>query len=462
MKKNLLLLLATTLLLSGWLSAFFLNSVPQHNSLYIIGPTLLLGCGMGLMHKIAGWKLTAITLSFTALTALLSMNQLFPERSISISAFQQRMRDSGQFGHSVTIITNTVDRKDIFAVDQTLESFADIDIHLFARLPGPVQMMAFDQKGNLYVTIPKLGAVYLLRDSNHDGYAEQPVLYHVGMDRPHGLLWDSGKLYVAEPSKLLELQDTNHDNQVDKVRVVLDGFPDDGGHWTRSIAQGRDGFIYLSVGSRCNACVEKDPRYASILKVNPLNGEYSIFCRGLRDTVGLTFSPDGNTLWGTDIGRSGLGDKLPPDEINRIVADGHYGWPFCYGQQIPDAAFGSTDQCSKTISSVVDLPARSMPLGVTFGAGLNAPEKYRNSLYVVLHGTVDSAASSSFGGEVIRIPYKNDQLASKGLNFLTGWQIAGRSWGHPVAVAVGTDGNLYLSDEDTRSIYRISWKQLEE
>jgi len=462
MKKNLLRLLATILLLSGWLSAFFLNSIPQHNSLYIIGPTLLLGCGMGLMHKIAGWKLTAITLTFTALTALLCMNQLFPERSISISAFQQRMLDNGQSGHSVTIVTNTVDRKDSFAVDQTLESFADIDIHLFARLPGPARMMAFDHKGNLYVTIPKLGAIYLLQDSDQDGYAEQPILYHVGMDRPHGLLWDSGKLYVAEPSRLLELQDTDHDNQVDEVRVVLDGLPDDGGHWTRSLAQGKDDFIYLSVGSRCNACVEKNPLYASILKVNPLSGEYSIFSRGLRDTVGLTFSPDGNTLWGTDIGRSGLGVKLPPDEINRIVADGHYGWPFCYGQQIPDAAFGTEDQCVKTIASVVDLSAHSVPLGIAFGAGLNAPEKYKNSLYVALHGTVDSAGSSSFGGRLIRIPYKNDQLADKGLNFLTGWQVADRSWGHLVAVAVGNDGALYLSDEGARAIYRISWKQPEE
>ncbi len=461
MKKNLLLLLGTALLLSGWLSAFFLNSVPQHNSLYIIGPTLLLGCGMGLMHKIAGWKLTAITLVFTALTALLSMNQLLPERSISISAFQQRLQDNRKAAsHQVAIVTRAADRKDMFVADRTLKSSADINIRLFARLPGPVGMMTFDSAGTLYVSIPKLGAIYQLKDTDKDGYAEQPVLYHVGMDRPSGLLWDSDKLYVAEPSRLLELQDTTQDNQVDKVRVVLAGWPDEGGHWRRSMSRGNDGSLYLSIGSRCNACEEKDPRYATILRVNPYNGESSIFARGLRDTVSLAFAPDGKSLWGTDIGRDGLGDKLPPDEINRIVAGGNYGWPFCYGQKIPDVSFGSVKLCAKTIASVIDLPAHSMPMGITFGAGLNAPEKYRNSLYVVLPGEEGSQIFPHTGGKVIRIPFKNNHLLKQSETFLTGWQVAGHFWGDPVAVAVGTDGNLYLGDEGARVIYQISWKYL--
>ena len=462
MKKNPLLIIGCLLLLAGWFSAFALNSFPQLSNLYILGPTLLLGGGMGLTHKAAGGKKTVIALVFTAMAGLLLLNQLFPERSVSISAFQQRMRDSSNsVRHQIAIVPRAADRKDTFVADRTLESSADINIQLFARLPAPVRMVTFDSEGTLYVSIPKLGAIYQLKDSDKDGYAEQPVLYHAGMDRPSGLLWDNGKLYVAEPSQLLELQDTDHDNQVDKVRVVLDGLPDDGGHWTRSLTHGDDGFIYLSIGSRCNACVEKNHHYATILKVNSLTGKYTIFARGLRDTVGLTFSPDGKSLWGADIGRDGLDRELPPDEINRIVAGGDYGWPFCYGQQIPDISLGTAELCSKTIASVIDLPAHSKPLGITFGQGLNAPEKYRNSLYVALSGWVDSAGFTGFGGRIVRIPYENGQLVGKIQDFLSGWQVAGHSWGHPVAVTVGTDGKFYLSDEDARSIYQISWKQLE-
>ncbi len=230
MKKKLLLALGSLLLLSGWFSAFFLTSLSQYSNLYILAPTLLLGAGMGLMHKTVGAKLTALTLAFTALAAILTMNQLFPNHGVSISAFKQRMRDGGQMGHSVPIITQDSDRNGIFASERSLEAFADVEVHLFARLPGPVRMMSFDSTGNLYVTIPQLGAVYQLKDVDHDGYAEQPVLFHVGMDRPHGLVWKNRKLYVAETSQLLELQDTDEDNQVDQVRIILDGLPDDGGH----------------------------------------------------------------------------------------------------------------------------------------------------------------------------------------------------------------------------------------
>ncbi|MDX2496026.1 MAG: PQQ-dependent sugar dehydrogenase, partial [Desulfuromusa sp.] len=333
MKKKLLLALGCSLLLSGWFSAFWLNSMPLQSNLYILAPTLLLGAGMGLVHKTVGGKLTALTLAFTALTAILTLNQVFPSRSVSISAFKQRMQDGGQAGHSIPVITQDSDRSGSFAHERFLETFADVEVHLFAKLPGPARMMTFDPVGNLYVTIPKLGAIYQLRDDDHDGHADESILYHVGMDDPHGLLWDDGKLYVAETSQLLELQDTDYDNQVDQVRIVMEGLPDDGGHWTRSLAQGKDGFLYLSVGSRCNACEEEDPMRATVLKVNPETGKSSIFARGLRNTVGLSFSPDGETLWGSDNGRDQLGDELPPDEINQIIAGGNYGWPNCYGKQ---------------------------------------------------------------------------------------------------------------------------------
>jgi len=459
MKKKLLLALGCFLLLSGWLSAFWLNSMPLHSNLCILAPTLLLGAGMGLMHKTVGGKLTALTLAFTALAAILIMNQLFPSHSISISAFKQRLRDGGQAGHSIPIITQDSDRSGLFANERFLETFSDVEVRLFAKLPDSVRMMAFDPASNLYVTIPQLGAIYQLKDADHDGHAEESILYHVGMDRPHGLVWKDKKLYVAETSQLLELQDSDHDNQVDQVKVVLQGLPDDGGHWTRSLALGKDGFLYLSIGSRCNACEENNPMRATILKVDPETGKSSIFAQGLRNSVGLSFSPDGKTLWGSDNGRDQLGDDLPPDEINQISAGNNYGWPNCYGKQIPDPQYGTSKICQETVASIVDLPAHSAPLGITFGAHLNAPEEYRNSLYVALHGSWNRSIPTGY--KLIRIPYKNHQMSTAGKDFLRGWLVAGKAWGRPVAPVVGNDGNLYLSDDRAEAIYRISWKQKE-
>ncbi|SEA74448.1 Glucose/arabinose dehydrogenase, beta-propeller fold [Desulfuromusa kysingii] len=456
MKRQLLLASGCSMLLAGWFSAFLLNTVPQYSSLYIIGPTLLLGIGMAVIRKTAGVKLTVVTMGLTALAALLAMNQLNPDKALNLSAIQRDNDVPALTGELTSIMIREADRVDPFAVPRWMETFADVDIQLFARLPGPPRMMAFDSRGHLYVTIPKLGAIYQLTDADNDGYSEQPVLFHVGMDYPHGLIWSDDKLYVAETSQVLELRDTNQDDQADNIRIVVDDLPDDGGHLTRSLAMGQDGFLYLSIGSRCNACEEINPWRATILKVNPETGRTSIFARGLRNTVGLSFSADGETLWGSDNGRDRLGDEIPPDEINQIVESGDYGWPFCFGQQLIDPELGSFERCQQTVASQVDLPAHSAPLGITFGDRLDAPEEYKNSLYVALHGSWD--ATEPKGYELIRIPYDQHLLQKHGEKFLSGWLSQGKVWGRPVDPVVGPDGNLYLSDDRANAIYRISWK----
>ncbi len=456
MKKKPLLLLGCLLLLSGWFSAFVLNSLPQHNSLYILGPTLLLSGGMGLIHKMVGWKKTAIALVFTAMAGVLLLNQLFPEKSVSISAFKQRMKD-GAKGTMTPLDVQEKDRLGPFVVARQLEVFADVKIQLYAHLPGVPGMMTVDPDGHLYVTMPALGAVYRLTDENSDGFADQSSLFYVGLDRPSGIVWSEGKLYVAQPEQLLELSDSDGDGQADQLRVVVDGFPDDGGHWRRAVVADKDGSLYLSIGSRCNACVEKNQLRGTVLKIDPVAAKISIFAWGLRHTIGLALSPTDGTLWGGDVGRDGLGAQLPPDEINQIVADGNYGWPYCYGDKIVDPQLGSQAICQKTQASRFDLPARSEPLGIVFGKLLKAPRKYRNNLYVTLHGY--PSGKNSTAGKLVTIPYRNGGLSDHGKEFIRGWGTGEQSWGAPAAVVVGRDGSLYVSDDKAQVIYRVSWKK---
>lgn len=457
MKRQLLLALGVLLLLAGWLSAFLLTSIPQNSTLYLLIPTLLLGVGMGVLAKTVGNRLMALTLALTALTALLSLNQIFPNRGVGFDAFNQEAVLQEGTAQPLRVIEESGDS--INSAARKLEAFAPIRVRRFAQLPAHPRMMAFGPEGRLFVSLPKLGAIYLLEDRDGDGFAEQPQLYHAGMDRPHGLLWYEGNLLVAETGSLLELNDADGDNSVDQVRTLVDGLPDDGGHWTRSLALAPDGHIYLSVGSRCNACEEADPRRASVLKIDPESGEVAIFARGLRNSVGLAVAPDSGLLWGSDNGRDMLGDELPPDEINRIVAGGDYGWPRCFGQQQPDPEHGTVEACRETIPSQVDLPAHTAPLGIAFGHSLDAPEKYRNSLYVASHGSWNRSVPRGY--KLIRIPYQDGQIAEVGHEFLRGWLQRGQAWGRPVDPVVGPEGNLYLSDDRADLIYRISWQTRE-
>ncbi|MBA2353712.1 MAG: hypothetical protein H0V80_03480 [Acidobacteria bacterium] len=50
-----------------------------------------------------------------------------------------------------------------------------------------------------------------------------------------------------------------------------------------------------------------------------LEGGARITCaRGLRDTIGLAWHPETKALWGMDSGADWKGDRVPPEELNRI------------------------------------------------------------------------------------------------------------------------------------------------
>ncbi|MBI2561619.1 MAG: PQQ-dependent sugar dehydrogenase, partial [candidate division NC10 bacterium] len=208
-------------------------------------------------------------------------------------------------------------------------------------------------------------------------------------------------------------------------------------HWTRTIAFGPDGKMYVSVGSSCNACEERDPRRAGILQFTPDGTGGRIFARGIRNAVGITFHPRTGELWATNNGRDWLGDDFPPDTI-LVVKDGaHYGWPHCNGLRVPDPDFGRPDFCKITAPPVVEIQAHSATLGLAFYTGNMFPAEYH-------------------GDKVIRIPMQGGRPGAP-QDFATGWLQGNRAWGRPVDVITGRDGALYVSDDRAGLIYRISY-----
>jgi len=458
MKRQLLLAGGCLLLIAGWMSAFMSRAIPLQSEYYYLVPALLLGVGIGILMRLLSGLKTALIVVLMAIVSIVAVNQVYPEGKISVTGFLQRMETEVKKGKPVTVEVREADRAGIFADELVLSSLADIRVQLFARLPGAARMLAFDSSGRLYVSMPELGAIYQLTDADGDGFAELPVLFIAGLDRPHGLVWQGEYLYVAETSRLLRLRDKDQDNQADELSIIVENLPDDGGHWTRTLASGADGQLYLSIGSRCNACDEADQRRATVLRINPATGEASIFSKGLRNTVGLTFSADGKTLWGSDNGRDMLGDDLPPDEINRLEEGGDYGWPYCFGDRVADPELGSHGRCAETVSAALDLPAHSAPLGIAFGDKLKAPVAYRNSMYVAFHGSWNRSVPTGY--KLVRIPFSAGSPGSA-KEFLFGWLQGSTAWGRPVAPLTGLDGSLYLSDDRANAIYRISWKQQE-
>ena len=203
--------------------------------------------------------------------------------------------------------------------------------------------------------------------------------------------------------------------------------PKGGGHWTRTIAFGPDGKLYVSVGSSCNVCEETDQRRAAILQFNPDGTGGRIFARGIRNAVGIAFHPQTGDLWATNNGRDWLGDEFPPETI-LIVKDGaHHGWPYCNGARIPDPTSGDPFLPDHG-QPALEIQAHSAPLGLTFYAGEAFPQAYRGSVFAALHGSWNRSVPTGY--KVIHIPVR-DGKPGPPEDFATGWLRAGGAWGAP-------------------------------
>jgi glucose/arabinose dehydrogenase len=123
--------------------------------------------------------------------------------------------------------------------------------------------------------------------------------------------------------------DLDGDHVADVITPTISGLPS-GNPWHQNngLAFGPDDKLYLTLGSTCNACIQTDPRSATILRYSPDGSRQEVFARRLRKCYDLAFIPNGD-LFATD---NGVDHLNPADELNYILQRRHYGWPWCYTQ----------------------------------------------------------------------------------------------------------------------------------
>ncbi|MFZ0480560.1 MAG: PQQ-dependent sugar dehydrogenase, partial [Terriglobales bacterium] len=249
----------------------------------------------------------------------------------------------------------------------------------------------------------------------------------------------------------------------------LADLPTGGGHSTRSLLF-HGGKMYISAGSSCNVCIEKDPRRASVMEFNPDGTSQKIFAKGLRNAVGLAVNPKTDTVWVTVNGRDWLGDDLPPETIYDLGQGGvDGGWPYCYGDRVFDSEFAKSadpklgpDRCKNVIEPKVQMQAHSAPLGLAFYENTMFPPEYRNNIFVAFHGSWNRSVPTGY--KVVRVKLDDkSQPVGGAQDFITGWLAPGETkkghWmGRPVGIAFAADGSMYLSDDAGGVIYRVTWK----
>jgi len=457
------LLVGSLAIAAGIVTSFALRFMPPADTGYWLLPLLLVLPGCWLIGRCWGRMVAAVTFLAVSAGAYLLTAHFLPGRILWQAAGSDSVHPppatdsspvSGAPLEAVVLDVPDIFRQGPFRQERVLNVPPGFAVSVFAAGFKAPRFMAVGPGGDLYLSDPPTGKIFVVPDRDGNGIADRVVPFATGLGRPHGLAFHGQDLYVAAIGQLFRLRDSDGDLNSDKVETISTDVPGAGGHWTRSVVVGPDSKLYLSAGSSCNACIEDDPERAAILRFDGSGGEAEIYATGLRNSVGLAFHPRTGELWASENGRDWLGDDLPPEEINRIREGGDYGWPFCYGRRVPDPEFGSSERCRETISPEVLMQAHSAPLGIGFGFAADFPERYRDMLYVAFHGSWNRSVPTGY--KLVGIPFHGGRPAGPAVDLVTGWLQGATVWGRPVDPVVGADGALYLTDDRAGAIYRIT------
>ena len=352
-------------------------------------------------------------------------------------------------------------------------------IDLYAVVPDARHMAVAPSTNMLFVSTRKT-TVWAVTDRDSDGAAEEVKSFAPSLKftNPNGVCWTKdGFLIVVEHNRVLNFPAAEffyEGPDVAVIEVVPQGklIPveeESFNHGARVCDVGPDGKLYISLGQPFNVQPrEKVAAYdrlgiGGIIRMNAFDGSgREVFARGIRNSVGQDFNPKDGTLWWTDNQVDGMGDDIPPGELNRSTKMGeHFGFPWTNGGVQIAGSSAAPDlkdlpAPAGMIEPQVKFPAHQAQLGMAFASGTMFPQKYRNGMFVASHGSWNRTKAS--GALINFVSLKADGTADKSEVFAEGWLDANGVYrGRPVDVAMMKDGSMLISDDFAGAIYRVTY-----
>jgi len=251
-----------------------------------------------------------------------------------------------------------------------------------------------DARNILFVGSSGAGKVYAV--SIDHGRATAVRTIAAGLQRPVGVAYRDGSLYVSAVSRILRIDKADDDiDRMSAPTVVTDHFPSETHHGWKFIAFGPDGDLYIPVGAPCNICERDENRYYN---------------------------------------------------IQRIIPDPEFGNKHACSQFTPPSA--------KLGAHVAALGMRFYsPPGT---AGEPFPESFRNGIFIAEHGSWNRSTKSGYRIVFVTVDQSNRVVGQH--VFAEGWlrdddSVSGR----PADVLPLPDGSLLVSDDLAGAIYRIRY-----
>lgn len=316
----------------------------------------------------------------------------------------------------------------------------------------------FKSKGN--TSVKGGNRLTLLRDVDGDGTYEGRWVYADNLNAPYGLALVGNQLYVANQDALVRFDYVVGQTQATAPPVTVARLPSAiNHHWTKSLAADADGrYLYVGIGSNSNIAergMDVEENRAVVWQIDASNGATRTFATGIRNPTALAFEPASRKLWAVVNERDELGPDLVPDYLTSVREGAFYGWPYAYwGPNVDRRVQPPNDQLVlATVRPDFALPSHSAPLGLSFvPPGFAAP--FSEGAFIGLHGSWNR--DPPVGYKVIFVTFANGRPSGPPVDFVTGFQVDGKTMGRPVGVTVDPKGALIVADDLSNTVWRVA------
>jgi glucose/arabinose dehydrogenase len=356
---------------------------------------------------------------------------------------------------------------------RTIELPPGFTIDLYALVPDARHMAMAPQGTALFVGTKKEKVwVVMDRDGDNIGDEVKDFAPSLTFDIPNGVAFsDDGFLFIAERNRVMMYPAAEFFHESPDV-VAIPIVPQGGlipveeesyNHTARVIKLGPDNKLYISLGQPFNvAPPEKLALYnetgiGGIIRMDRDGSNREVYTYGVRNSVGHDFNPANGELWWTDNQVDGMGDLIPPGELNRQTEMGqHFGHPWYGGGAVRTHEYRGQDVPVEVVMPVVEMDAHAADLGMSFYTGDMFPAKYHGGIFSAQHGSWNR--TDPIGARVMFTGVNPDGSVGETMVFAAGWLNKNAEYdGRPVDVAQMKDGSLLVSDDFANAIYRITY-----
>lgn len=346
-------------------------------------------------------------------------------------------------------------------------------ISLYAIVPDAREMAVGPTTGVVFVGTRK-AKVWAVTDRDKDRVADEVKVFapSVQFKLPNGVCFSKdGFLFVAEQNRVLLFPAAEffyEGPDVAAFQVVKQGdliprAEESYNHTARVCRIGPDDKLYITLGQPFNVFPQekydlyKKVGIGGIVRMDRDGKNREVYAWGVRNSVGMDFNPKDKTLWFTDNQVDGMGDDIPPGELNRATKAGqNFGFPYFGGGSVRTVEYKDATPPADAVKPEVEMVAHAADLGMTFYTGQQFPAKYRGGIFSAQHGSWNR--TTPVGARIMFTTLNEDGTAAKSEPFAEGWLTPnGEYLGRPASVAQLNDGSLLVSDDTSGAIYRISY-----